>query len=89
MFDVIIAGAGPAGLNAALVLGRARRRVLVCDTDHPRNAVSLAVHGFLSRDGASPEELRRVGREQSRPYEIVELRSVEVIDATGTATASR
>ncbi len=82
MFDVIIAGAGPAGMNAALVLGRARRRVLVCDTDHPRSASSPAVDGFLSRDGISPEELRRVGREQLRPYETVELRSVEVIDAT-------
>ena len=40
MFDVVIVGAGPAGLSAAMVLGRARRRVLVCDVGHPRNAPS-------------------------------------------------
>jgi thioredoxin reductase len=81
MFDVIIVGGGPAGLSAALMLGRARRRVLICDTDQPRNAVSPAVHGFLSRDGTAPEDLRRIGREQLRPYETVISRSVEVIDA--------
>ena len=58
MFDVIIAGSGPAGLSAALMLGRARRRVLLCDTDQPRNAGSLAVHDFFSRDGIALEDLR-------------------------------
>ncbi len=81
MFDAIIVGGGPAGLSAALMLGRARRRVLICDTDQPRNAVSPALHGFLSRDGTAPEDLRRIGREQLRPYETVISRSVEVIDA--------
>ena len=80
MFDVIIIGAGPAGLSAALVLGRCRRRVLVCDTDRPRNAASRALHGFLTRDGIEPAELRRIGREQLRPYETVELRHAEVVD---------
>ena len=81
MLDVIIAGGGPAGLSAALMLGRARRRVLTCDTDQPRNAGSLAVHGFFSRDGIAPEDLRRIGHEQLRPYETVISRSVEVVDA--------
>jgi len=52
--DVVVVDAGPAGLSAALVLGRCRRRALVCDTGRPRNAVSRAMHGFLSRDGMDP-----------------------------------
>ena len=67
-FDVLVVGAGPAGLSAALVLGRMRRRVLVLDTDTPAHAVSEEVHGFLSRDGTPPADLRRLGREQLVPY---------------------
>lgn len=81
MFDVIIVGAGPAGLSAALILGRCRRNVLVCDTGHPRNAVAHALHGFLTRDGTEPGELLRIGREQLRQYETVEVRDIAVIDA--------
>jgi thioredoxin reductase len=50
-YDVVIAGGGPAGLNAALTLGRVRRRVLLADSGQYRNAPAVAVHGFLSRDG--------------------------------------
>jgi thioredoxin reductase len=78
MWDVLIVGAGPAGLSAALLLGRCRRRVLVCDAGEPRNAKSRALHGFLSRDGIAPPELLQLGRDQLRPYESVELRSIEV-----------
>jgi len=81
MYDVIIIGAGPAGLSAALVLGRCRRRVLVCDTGKPRNASSQAMHGFLSRDGMPPLEFLQVSREQLRRYDTVELRDVEVTAA--------
>jgi thioredoxin reductase len=81
LYDVIIVGAGPAGLSAALILGRCRRRVLLCDTGQPRNAASHALHGFLSRDGIQPDELLRLGREQLCKYESVELRTIEVIDA--------
>ena len=73
-YDVLIVGAGPAGLNAGLVLGRMRRRVLIVDTDAPAHAVTDAVHGFLAQDGTPPRELRRIGREQLRPYTTVELR---------------
>jgi thioredoxin reductase len=73
-FDVVVVGGGPAGLSAALVLGRMRRRVLVVDTDSPANAVSNAMHGFLSHDGTPPAEVRRAGREQLRAYETVEYR---------------
>jgi thioredoxin reductase len=81
VFDLIVVGAGPAGLSAALILGRCRRRVLVCDAGRPRNAASRALHGFLTRDGTDPAELRRLGREQLRPYPGVELRDAGVADA--------
>ncbi len=81
MYDVIIIGGGPAGLSAALILGRCRRRVLICDAGNPRNAKSHGLHGFLTRDGIAPAELLRIGREQLRPYTSIELRNVEVTNA--------
>jgi thioredoxin reductase len=77
-FDFVVVGAGPAGLQAALALGRARRRVLLCDSGEPRNAVTGVMHGFLSRDGIDPAELRRVAAEELRRYPTVELRTVGV-----------
>src|SRR5205823_6307618 len=81
MYDVTIVGGGPSGLSAALMLGRSRRRVLLCDTGRPRNAASRALHGFLTRDGVPPHEVLSIAREQLRPYETVELRDVEVTAA--------
>lgn len=78
MLDVIIVGAGPAGLSAALVLGRCRRRVLICDAGRPRNAASHALHGFLTRDGIEPAKFLQIAREQLAPYETIELRHTEV-----------
>ena len=73
MFDVVIVGAGPAGLSAALVLGRCRRKVLVLDNGHPRNEASHAMHGFLTRDGVPPLEFLRKAREELKPYATVTL----------------
>jgi thioredoxin reductase len=81
LYDVVIVGAGPAGLSAALTLGRCCRRVLVCDAGQPRNAASHALHCFLTRDGVEPTEFLRIGREQLRPYDSVTLQEVEVADA--------
>lgn len=66
--DVVIAGGGPGGLNAALVLGRSLKKVLVIDEDKPRNSATLRSHGFLTRDGASPDEIREMAREQLKTY---------------------
>jgi thioredoxin reductase len=70
LYDTIVVGGGPAGLSAALVLGRCRRRVLVCDAGQPRNAASHGVHGFLTRDGTPPAELLRLARAELAPYGV-------------------
>jgi thioredoxin reductase len=80
-WDVVIAGAGPAGLSAALTLGRCRRRVLVCDLGTPRNWASKRMHGYLSRDGIGTREFRRVCRTQLRPYRDVVFHQGEVTSA--------
>jgi thioredoxin reductase len=84
MFDVVIIGGGPAGLNAALILGRVGRPVLLADDGQPRNAASPAVHGFLSRDGADPAELRRTAREELTRYPSIQARNLTVQAATAT-----
>jgi thioredoxin reductase len=75
-YDVLIIGAGSAGLSAALTLGRCLRRVLLADGGPPRNENSPGVHGFLTRDGIRPAELLRLGHEQLQPYDTVEVRSL-------------
>jgi thioredoxin reductase len=69
-YDVVIVGGGPAGLSAALVLGRSCRKVLVCDAGDPRNSASDAVHGFLTREGMAPCDLLALAREQLQPYDV-------------------
>jgi thioredoxin reductase len=70
MYDVVIIGGGPAGLSAALVLGRARRTVAVVDSGEPRNAAAHESHGFLTRDGLPPGELLALGREEVTRYGV-------------------
>ena len=81
MYDVIIVGGGIAGSSAALILGRCRRRVLVVDSGRPRNGASRALHGFLTRDGTDPWEMRRIGREELQAYPDVHFREGEVAAA--------
>ena len=80
VLDAIVIGGGPAGLSAALVLGRCLRRVLVCDAGHPRNEPARIFNGFLSRDGSSPAEFLQICRDQLRRYETIEFRRVKVVD---------
>ncbi len=67
-YDVVVIGGGAAGLSAALVLSRARRRVLVVDAGQPRNAPAAHMHGYLSRDGTPPAELLTTGRSEVAGY---------------------
>lgn len=81
IWDVLIAGAGPAGLSAALVLGRACRSVLLCDTGTPRSWASKRMYSYLSRDGIAPARLRAIGQAELAKYPAVRLRNIEVINA--------
>ena len=80
-FDVLVVGGGPAGLSAALLLGRCCRSVVVCDAGAPRNAAAPHAHGYLTRDGLPPLEILRLGREELRTYGV-EFRSHAVIGLT-------
>lgn len=80
-WDVVIAGAGPAGLSASLVLGRACRRVLLCDTGTPRSWASKEMHAYLSRDGIPPDRFRELARREVLEYSSVRFAAVEVTGA--------
>ncbi|MGO4343494.1 NAD(P)/FAD-dependent oxidoreductase [Pedococcus sp. 2YAF34] len=67
-YDVLVVGGGAAGLSAALVLGRARRDVVVVDAGNPRNAPAAHMQGFLSRDGMPPADLLATGRREVTGY---------------------
>ncbi|MBA2812937.1 NAD(P)/FAD-dependent oxidoreductase [Streptomyces sp. KM273126] len=69
-YEVIVIGGGAAGLSAALVLGRARRRTLVVDAGEPRNAPAAHMQGYLSRDGMPPTEFLAAGREEVTSYGV-------------------
>jgi thioredoxin reductase len=81
---VVVVGAGPAGLNAALVLGRARRRVLVLDNAQPRNYATHEMHGVLGHDGLDPADLRARGRAELARYGVdvvtADVEGAELLD---------
>jgi thioredoxin reductase len=79
MYDAVIVGGGPAGMAAALTLGRVHRPVLLIDAGEGRNAAAENVHNFLTRDGTPPADLRELGRAELAAYPAIRT-------ATGTAT---
>jgi thioredoxin reductase len=80
-YDAVIVGGGIAGLSAALVLGRARRDVVVIDAGMPRNTPADAAYGFVTRDGTTPERLLELAREDLEPY------GVRLVDGTAERAA--
>jgi len=84
-YDVVVVGGSAAGLSAALVLTRARRRVAVVDSGSPRNAPAAHMQGFLSRDGLPPRELVAIGRAEVAHYggHLVEDTVTEVVRRDG------
>lgn len=83
LFDAVVIGGGPAGLSAALALGRARRRILVASDGPTRNAAAGAAHNVFTRDGTPPAELVRIGRAQLSPYDVT-IREEWATDAERT-----
>src|SRR3954466_15055760 len=84
--DCAIIGGGPAGMNAALVLSRAGRKVLLFDDNNPRNAVTQHSHGFITRDGVSPAEFRAIGYGEIAKYPSVEVLSARVLSVNRQGT---
>lgn len=84
MYDVIIIGGGPAGLNAGMLLGRSRRKVVVFDNGKHRNRWAVHMNGFLSSDGMSPHDFIKKGRSELLKYNVELLEKVIV-----TATYSK
>jgi thioredoxin reductase len=80
-FDCVVVGGGVAGLSAAMVLGRARRRTLVLDQGGQSNRAAAHVGGLLGHDGTPPGELYELGRAQLAAYDAVTLRDAEAVDA--------
>ena len=80
-FDVAIIGGGPAGMQAALVLARTRKKIVVMDDPRPpRNSASHGVHNFLGLDGLTPAEVRRIAWEQIDRYKSAESRGERIVD---------
>lgn len=70
MLDVIVIGGGPAGFQAALTLGRGRRRVALVDSGRPRNARAAHIHNFITRDGTPPSRFRELAHAELARYGV-------------------
>lgn len=81
LFDCAIIGGGPAGLNAALVLGRSLKKTVLFDDNRPRNRVTHESHGFLTRDGIHPQELKRLAQSELSAYPDVRIEASRVVSA--------
>lgn len=90
MRDVLIVGGGPAGMSAALILGRACKDVVIADAGPPRNAAADAVNGFLTQDGVAPEQMRATAAQELARYRVerVEARVSAIEGARGEFVAT-
>ena len=80
MLDCVIIGGGPAGLNASLVLARAKKNIILFDEDKPRNAVTHESHGFITRDGIKPSEFKRIAQQDLMKYPNIKLQNEKVLE---------
>ncbi|MGP4038525.1 NAD(P)/FAD-dependent oxidoreductase [Gracilibacillus sp. D59] len=80
LLDCVIIGGGPSGLNAALVLARAKKNIMLFDEDKPRNAVTHESHGFITRDGIKPSEFKRVAKQDLMKYSNLSIENQRVSD---------
>ena len=82
VFDCIIIGGGPSGLSASLTLGRARRKIALFDDETNRNRVTQEAHGFITRDGIKPQELKGLGLKELRNYPSVSYFNATITEIT-------
>jgi thioredoxin reductase len=80
MWDCLVVGGGAAGLSAALVLGRARRKTLLVDAGEPSNRFAEGIGGVLGQDGRPPAAFYAAGREELKKYPSVEVRHEAVTE---------
>jgi thioredoxin reductase len=80
IYDCIIVGGGPAGMNAAIVLGRCRRKVLIFDTEQYRNRYSHGIHNYLTRDDILPHEFLHICHKELEKYSVQRVRK-KVVNA--------
>ncbi|WP_040984192.1 NAD(P)/FAD-dependent oxidoreductase [Oceanobacillus jeddahense] len=86
LYDCAVIGGGPAGLNAALILGRGRKEVILFDDDTPRNAVTRESHNFITRDGIHPAEFKKAAYEDLNKYPTISVQRNQVVDIVQTAS---
>ncbi|WP_440121571.1 NAD(P)/FAD-dependent oxidoreductase [Tenacibaculum sp. Ill] len=82
-YEVIIIGGGPAGMSAALVLGRSRIKTLILNTESPRNSITRHSHGFLTQDGKHPSEIFRIAKQQLTKYTSVDYKKEKAVSVKG------
>ncbi len=83
--DIVIIGGGPAGMSAALVLGRSRINTVVLNTENARNSISTHSHGFLTQDGKHPSEIFSIAKRQLEKYPSVNYKKEKALSLEKTA----
>lgn len=89
LLDCAIIGGGPAGLSAALVVGRGRKQVIVFDDELPRNRVTQESHGFITNDGMTPFEIRQAGEADLQNYPHIQIKRSRIVEIQKIRTTLR